>query len=608
MNIIRIIRSLPVRCLHAFERFFDDFFFLFVSNKLYVYSWLQYKGTKVLHNNWGDDINKFFLESISSVKVKDLSISFFYRLFPVKGYSCIGSILGIFPHAKKYEVWGSGFIEPNMELKRIPKKVHSVRGPLTRQELIKKGIECPNTYGDPALLISRYYRKFVDKQYSWGIIPHYIDEDNPVLMEFCQHHPDFLLIRMHDYNDWHDIPDQIMLCSRIISSSLHGLIMADSYGVPNAWVRFTDKIQGGEFKYMDYLQSVGRDAVTPIIIRSFQDLERIIIEDDTSRAIDIDYRSIFNACPFKNKLIDYHDLIPQLSQYHSWHEKEQQYNYCVSIDTKSDLDKELSRLEKGEANYVFRGVKDARYKLYTLLQRHWLQKSDQILSLGTTDYYNAIKELIARTRSKLNDRACQQIQHINDDLYMLTIMQHFGEPSPIIVFTHSLRVALSCAISEIADYYITCQDSMSEYVSLYFVDNKINQEVSSQTDTKSGTERLRVFALNKNDREVSVDLANVNSCDSTGSSFPGGSLEHMFNYDPFFASNEVYIANNTIDQPLEEVVNEITGDRVFNCLNINKRLIPYLRKEYCIPNCDQSSLYGEGNEELRFLKQVKADI
>lgn len=299
-----ILRLLLVLISDSILRFCDDFVYLFKPNKIFIYSWMKYKGAKMLHNNWGDDINKFFIEEISNTEVKDLSLSFFYKLFPVKAYSCIGSILGDFP-LKRTEVWGSGFIEEGRMLKEKPLKIHSVRGPLTRRELLSQGIDCPERYGDPALLISRYYRKNVEKKFQYGIVPHYIDENNQILIDFCQKHPEFTVIRMKGYKDWHDIPDQIMQCQRIISSSLHGLIMADSYEIPNVWVRFSDDIKGGDFKYKDYFLSVGRMIESPLYIKSIDDLERIIINDNTSVAQNIDYRSIYEACPFRDRLYDY---------------------------------------------------------------------------------------------------------------------------------------------------------------------------------------------------------------------------------------------------------------------------------------------------------------
>lgn len=41
-------------------------------------------------------------------------------------------------------------------------------------------------------------------------------------------------------------------CGYIASSSLHGLIFADSFQIPNMWFKIYDKLAGGDFKFNDY--------------------------------------------------------------------------------------------------------------------------------------------------------------------------------------------------------------------------------------------------------------------------------------------------------------------------------------------------------------------
>lgn len=57
-------------------------------------------------------------------------------------------------------------------------------------------------------------------------------------------------------NDYKSVIDQIVQSKLIISSSLHGVILADAYGVPSVWYRGLGK--DIDFKYLDYYASTGR--------------------------------------------------------------------------------------------------------------------------------------------------------------------------------------------------------------------------------------------------------------------------------------------------------------------------------------------------------------
>ena len=270
-------------------------------NKLFVYSYIGRKGLGYGHNNWGDDINIGLLEEISDLKILVVNESPLYRLLVKRAYCCIGSILGFFK-GKGMNVWGSGFMTKDSRMKQKPEKVYSVRGPLTREKLLEQGIECPEVYGDPALLISRYYRPSTVKKYKYGIVLHNEDADN-ALVRALEGRDDVLVIRLSGYSHWHDIPDAVCSCEKIVSSSLHGLIVADSYGIPNVWVRFSDKVPGGNFKYLDYFLSVGRDIQEPIVTDKAEKLDEVLSDrTDFSFAKDIDYDSIVQACPFREHL------------------------------------------------------------------------------------------------------------------------------------------------------------------------------------------------------------------------------------------------------------------------------------------------------------------
>ena len=123
--------------------------------------------------NWGDALNPVLIELLAGRKAAHVDGLHHRR------YLAIGSILGT---ANEHsEVWGSGFIEENAAILGVPRAVHAVRGPLSRARLLELGIDCPEVYGDPALLLPRFFRPTVEKTHAVGIIPHYVDKEHPWL-------------------------------------------------------------------------------------------------------------------------------------------------------------------------------------------------------------------------------------------------------------------------------------------------------------------------------------------------------------------------------------------------------------------------------------------
>ena len=186
-----------------------------------------------------------------------------------------------------------------MPLKSIPKKILAVRGPLTRNFLLKNGVDCPPIYGDPALLLPLFYKPYIVKKYKLGVVPHISDQDNCFLQSLMKEHPDVLVVDMKNYTHWQDVVNQICSCDFIISSSLHGLIISDAYAIPNVWVEFSNKIIGNRFKFRDYFASVGRTDTLPYEIKKAIELEEIRKKILSWKPIQFDLNTLWDACPFK---------------------------------------------------------------------------------------------------------------------------------------------------------------------------------------------------------------------------------------------------------------------------------------------------------------------
>ena len=177
-----------------------------------------------------------------------------------------------------------------------PRKICAVRGPLTRARLIEQGVDCPEVYGDPALLLPRFYNPSVAKTHKIGIIPHYIDQGSEHLERFTGD-PAVLLIDVT--NGYRKFVQQIKSCERIASSSLHGIILADAYGVPSTWIELSDKVDGDGFKFRDYFLSVGREDKEPLVVSSETKLDDILDRFYDYR-IHIDLDKLLQACPFRS--------------------------------------------------------------------------------------------------------------------------------------------------------------------------------------------------------------------------------------------------------------------------------------------------------------------
>lgn len=251
--------------------------------------------------NWGDDINYWFLQEIAETKIVSYDWSILSRFLKRPYVMGIGSILTMFSIDNAI-VWGSGILLPDRAFKGRPKEVRAVRGPLTRQKLLEAGIDCPEVYGDPALLLPLYYTPKVDKKYKLGVIPQYDSNKNP-LLDILRNDSEVLIIKIGEYNHWLDIVDQVCMCETIMSSSLHGLILAEAYKIPNVWTHLDGDNPLDFFKYHDFFLSLGQDR-EPLCLHAH--VTRACIEEklkDWSPS-NIDLTPLLNACPFSLKRIN----------------------------------------------------------------------------------------------------------------------------------------------------------------------------------------------------------------------------------------------------------------------------------------------------------------
>lgn len=220
------------------------------SRKIRLFWWNEIELQGKSKENYGDLLGKYLVEKISGKEVvwtKPRAFSFSDFFSPI--YVTIGSIL---THVNsKCIVWGSGIVSREFPVKNA--KFLAVRGPQTRNHLLDLGYEVPEIYGDPAILLPRYYNPQIEKEYKLGIVPHYADFE--AVKDFYQNDGSILIIDLMT-NNVETTTDQFLKCEKIVSSSLHGIIVAHAYGIPAVWQKFSNRIFGDDIKFRDYFESV----------------------------------------------------------------------------------------------------------------------------------------------------------------------------------------------------------------------------------------------------------------------------------------------------------------------------------------------------------------
>jgi hypothetical protein len=171
----------------------------------------------------------------------------------------IGSIAEAIPKGFPGIVLGTGKMFEESVIDLSSARVLALRGPLTGQS---------DLYADLGLLASDLTQT-VSRDVAVGWLPHYVDE------------------RLY-YGERIDIlagVDSVIAavarCKRLVSSSLHGLILADALGIENLWEPHHG-VLGKGFKFRDYASSYG-ETITPGVWR-LADREQVVTKQQALRS------------------------------------------------------------------------------------------------------------------------------------------------------------------------------------------------------------------------------------------------------------------------------------------------------------------------------------
>lgn len=152
-------------------------------------------------------------------------------------------------------VWGSG-VNGKIDLAHLTARdldVRAVRGPKTAKVLRDLGMDVPDVFGDPALLVPHLFGKRFTRTggQDFVVIPNLHDI---ALVPHDGH-------MVSPLRGWNYCISRILAADFVVASSLHGVILAEAFGVPARYLRLSET--ESTFKYDDYAQGTGRDRLVP---------------------------------------------------------------------------------------------------------------------------------------------------------------------------------------------------------------------------------------------------------------------------------------------------------------------------------------------------------
>ena len=309
-----------------------------------------------------------------------------------------------------------------------------------------------------------------------------------------------------------------------------------------------------------------------------------------------------------------------LAEYGSTLQKSRYFDQ-INIDTKEQFDGLFEELKLKEG-LLFRGVREAKWRLYSSLQRQWVTHK----LYGTYTTYQEFLETLVEFARNEQKQALSKFLRLNkidpeNDIAVLSFLQHYGCPTPLLDWTYSFLNSLYFAIDG-----IEIKESPKEidsYFSVYHIEEKYFRSSSIKEIIEEGLkgehEKLKAQVIENGlkegiEKDQIVKIFSEKRLQITAKMMYGRGLvthltkiKHLINlpisyFSDFDKENDLrFSLNNNMNivnqdgaftwnanssKPLEQMGNEqvaeergdADGYRFCSCFNINKKLIEHIRK------------------------------
>ncbi|HTN16280.1 MAG TPA: FRG domain-containing protein [Chitinophagaceae bacterium] len=270
------------------------------------------------------------------------------------------------------------------------------------------------------------------------------------------------------------------------------------------------------------------------------------------------------------------------------------------IDTKKQFDQwfkvytsEIKQSKK--TDFIYRGMGEAAHKLYTSAQRLWIQNDME--EWAPNGFLGFIDDMIQKAKRYPLIEKVFDIYGYNDDkreFPILSILQHYWAPTPLMDWTYNINVALFFATENLTGG--NGRGDLSDYFSVYRINkSKYRNELSNiRQHAHNEAINFKSFSDWGDNGDKGNSILYISDFDE-GNAFgavPGAQIR-MIDGDPFTSiynqniipQEGLFIFNPYSKKTIDEIFNvkldednwnlELTP---FSCFNIKKDLCDYVRR------------------------------
>lgn len=271
----------------------------------------------------------------------------------------------------------------------------------------------------------------------------------------------------------------------------------------------------------------------------------------------------------------------------------------------NELFEKLDDSIQSTEGFIFRGCKEAKYKLYNSAQRLYinneLYKQAHIDEIG--EHYKGFVLNLLNNLKKWNKGVVSTLLNSmgitqDNDLGYLSYMQHFGIPTPLLDYTFNPYIALFFAIDGLV--YTPSDNEIDNYFSIYFTYKEAEQFSAWRHLFKESIKnnKLSYDNIEVNDMMIILPeeaqykiMNNLNIINQEGL--------FLYNNHPFNPMEKTYIELiNLLKTELEQTKFEelFIQETISGCLNIHKSLIPAIREKLNRLGIYRNFVYPNMNE------------